>query len=260
MLDSWGSRVLNRGFRRYVRRFVKSSFNAVRVAGAGNARGLPCGSVVVYVNHPGWWDPMAAVLFTDLLLKRKFAAPMDAAALARYPVLERLGFFGVERESAAGAREFLRQSRRVLADGDVALWITPAGRFHDVRESVPFQAGLSHLLGREFNGSVLPVALEYVFWNERRPELLARFGPALNSLELPEDRVERTLYLERRLAEEQSALASQALERSGSGFEPLLAGSGGIGGIYDAWRRLSCWLRGGSFEARHEAGPEGGRL
>ena len=260
MVDSWGSRVLNRGFRRYVRRFVKSSFNAVRVAGAEHPRGLPSGSVVVYVNHPGWWDPMAAVLFTDLLLNRKFAAPMDAAALARYPVLERLGFFGVERDSAAGAREFLRQSRRVLAGGQVALWITPAGRFHDVRESVPFQSGLSHLVDRECGGSVLPVALEYVFWNERRPELLARFGPAIAGGALPEERGERTVFLEQRLAEQQQALAEQALERSGAGFEQLLAGSGGIGGCYDAWRRLTCWLRGGSFEARHEAEPGGGQV
>ncbi|MFM7056771.1 MAG: lysophospholipid acyltransferase family protein [Planctomycetota bacterium] len=259
MVDSWGSRVLNRGFRRYVRRFVKSSFNAVRVAGAEHARGLPSGPLVVYVNHPGWWDPMAAVLLTDLLLQRKFAAPMDAAALVRYPVLERLGFFAVERDSAAGARDFLRQSRRVLAAGDVALWITPTGRFHDVRESVPFQSGLSHLLDREFGGSVLPAALEYVFWNERRPELLARFGPAMSGLAFPEDRGERTLYLEQRLAEQQSALAGQALERSGVGFEQLLAGAGGIGGLYDAWRRMSCWLRGSVFESRHEAAGGGRR-
>ncbi len=260
MIESWGSRVLNRGFRRYVRRFVKSSFNAVRVAGAEHARGLPAGSVVVYVNHPGWWDPMVAVLFTDLLLHdRKFAAPMDAAALARYPVLERLGFFGVERDSAAGAREFLRQSRRALGNGHTALWMTPAGRFHDVREAVPFQSGLSHLVDRDFIGGVLPMALEYVFWNERRPELLARFGPAIDCRTLPEDRAERTAFLEQRLGEQQTELTRQALERTGVGFERLLAGASGIGGIYDAWRRLTCWLRGGSFDARHESPPGGGQ-
>lgn len=259
-MDSWGSRVLNRGFRRYVRRFVKSSFNAVRVAGAEHARGLTTGSVVIYVNHPGWWDPMAAVLFTDLLLHgRKFAAPMDAAALTRYPILERLGFFGVERESAAGAREFLRQSRRVLEHGQTALWITPAGRFHDVREVVPFQSGLSHLVDRSFVGSVLPMALEYVFWNERRPELLARFGPAIDCRGLPEERAERTAFLEQRLAEQQTELTRQALERSGAAFERLLAGASGIGGVYDAWRRLTCWLRGGNFDARHETSAGGGQ-
>jgi len=203
---------------------------------------------------------MAAVLFTDLLLHgRKFAAPMDAAALTRYPILERLGFFGVERESAAGAREFLRQSRRVLEHGQTALWITPAGRFHDVREVVPFQSGLSHLVDRSFVGSVLPMALEYVFWNERRPELLARFGPAIDCRGLPEERAERTAFLEQRLAEQQTELTRQALERSGAGFERLLAGASGIGGVYDAWRRLTCWLRGGNFDARHETSAGGGQ-
>jgi hypothetical protein len=68
------------------------------------------------------------------------------------------------------------------------------------------------------------------------------------------------VFLEQRLAEQQQALAGQALERSGAGFEQLLAGAGGIGGCYDAWRRLTCWLRGGSFEARHEAEPGGGQV
>lgn len=247
------SGLLTRGFRRYVRRFVRSSFNAVRVSGGEHPRGLPQGSVVLYVNHPGWWDPMTAVLLTDLLLGgRRFAAPMDAAALARYPVLERLGFFAVARDSAAGAREFLRESRRVLGDGQTALWITPAGRFHDVRDSAPFQPGLGHLVDPEFAGSVVAVAFEYVFWNERRPELLVRFGAPLHCRELPEDRAARTQSLEVALREQQEQLAQLAIARDGAAFETLLAGRSGIGGLYDIWRRVRCWVSGRSFQPGHE--------
>ena len=247
------SRILVRGFRRYVRRFVSSSFNAVRVSGLEHANDLPQGSVVFFVNHPGWWDPMTAVLMTDLLAgERRFAAPMDAEALRKYPVLEKLGFFPVARDSAAGARDFLRESRRMLSDESTALWITPAGRFHDVRESASFQSGLSHLVEPEFSGSVLPTAFEYVFWNERRPELLVRFGAPIDCRQLPEDRGARTAVLEDALRREQEMLARLAIARDPKAFQQVLGGRGGIGGLYDLWRRLQCWLRGQSFDARHQ--------
>lgn len=247
------SRILVRGFQRYVRRFVSSSFNAVRVSGLEYAAALPHGSVVFFVNHPGWWDPMTAVLLTDLLPgKRRFAAPMDADALRRYPVLEKLGFFPVARNSAAGAREFLRESRRVLADRNTALWITPAGRFHDVREHAAFQPGLSHLVDRDFDGSVLPAAFEYVFWNERRPEMLVRFGAPINCRQLPEDRDARTGALEEELRKQQRVLAELAVARDPNAFQQVLVGRAGIGGVYDLWRRALCWLKGQSFAARHE--------
>lgn len=73
------SRILNWGFRGYVRRFVRQNFNAVRVAGQKHLTHLPPGPFVCFVNHPGWWDPMTVVLLTDQLFPgRRFAAPMDA--------------------------------------------------------------------------------------------------------------------------------------------------------------------------------------
>ena len=247
------SRVLNRGFRRYVRRFIGSNFNAARVTGVEHLLSLGEGPVLIYVNHPGWWDPMSAVLVTDLLMsERQFAAPMDADALKRYPILERLGFFGVSRDSTAGAREFLRTARTVLQDSRTALWMTPTGRFHDVRQALPFQPGLAHLVDSDFAGMVLPVALEYPFWNERRPELLVACGPPVNCSQLSADRESRTRQLEAALLEVQTHLRDLAIARDPRSFRLLLDGQGGIGGWYGLWRRLSFWRRGQKFADRHE--------
>jgi len=252
------SRVLTWGFRRYVRRFVRSNFNATRVVGQESLLQVGEQPLVVYVNHPGWWDPMAAVLLTDMLVSaRKFAAPMDADALKRYPVLERLGFFGVSRESISGAREFLRHARSVLQDSRAALWMTPAGQFHDVRQSLPFQPGLAHLVDRSFGGAVLPLALEYPFWNERRPELLAAFGSVVDCSQLSEDREERTGQLESGLREVQDRLRQLAIARDPGAFTTLLDGSAGIGGWYDIWRRMAFWRRGQRFSGRHEERADG---
>jgi len=252
------SRLLTWGFRRYVRRFVRSNFNAARVVGQESLLQVGEQPLVVYVNHPGWWDPMVAVLLTDLLLSaHRFAAPMDAEALQRYPILERLGFFGVSRETISGAREFLRHSRGVLQHSRTALWITPTGHFHDVRQALPFQPGLAHLVDRSFGGVVLPLALEYPFWNERRPELLAAFGSVVDCSQLSEDREERTGQLESGLRGAQERLSKLAIARDPSAFTTLLDGSAGIGGWYDVWRRLMFWRRGQRFVERHEERAHG---
>ena len=143
-MSSLASRILNLGFRQYVRRFVRKNFNAVRIAGQEPLAGLADKPIVCFINHPGWWDPMTGVLITDLLFSgRRFAAPMDAEALKSYPILERLGFFSVERDTASGAKDFLRTSRELLKDPQTILWLTPAGKFHDIRQPAPFMNGLS---------------------------------------------------------------------------------------------------------------------
>lgn len=250
------SRILNWGFRCYVQRFVRRNFNAVRVASADVVESLPSGPIICFINHPGWWDPMTAVLMTDLLFPgRRFAAPMDAQALKRYPVLERLGFFALERDSISGAKEFLRKSRELLKQPETILWVTPTGRFEDIRVPAPFMNGLSHLVDRDFVGTALPMAIEYTFWNERCPELLTQFGPAVDVGRLPADREARTAVLEQALVRTQASLASLATARNPHAFTTIDIGRAGIGGVYDSWRRLMAWSSGRRFQKRHEIEP-----
>lgn len=249
---SIGSRMLHWGFRGYVKRFVRRNFNAVRVACRDRIEQIGSGPIVCYINHPGWWDPMTGVLLTaEFFPGFRFAAPMDAEALDSYPILNRLGFFPVARDSAEGARTFLRTARRCLADPRSILWVTPAGRFTDVRERVDFQPGLSHLITTEFSGTAIPLAIEYAFWNERQPELLIEFGQPLNTAGLPADRRARNTILEAELHALQDSLAARAIRRSESEFETLCLGRAGVGGLYDATRRMVSWSRGKRFEQRH---------
>lgn len=255
-MASLASKILNWGFRQYVRRFVRKNFNAVRVTGQEQLAGLPDKPIVCFINHPGWWDPMTGVLMTDLLFPgRKFAAPMDAEALKNYPILERLGFFSVERDTASGAKEFLRTSRELLKDSKTILWLTPAGKFHDIRQPASFMNGLSHLVDSQFPGTALPMAIEYTFWKERCPELLVRFGSPVICAKLSIDRDARTLALEHTLTTTQAPLAELAIARNPAAFTTLAIGRAGIGGLYDFWRRMIAGLRGRSFQNRHSNEP-----
>lgn len=208
--------------------------------------------VVCFINHPGWWDPMTGVLMTDLLFPgRRFAAPMDAEALRNYPILERLGFFSVERDTASGAKDFLRTSRDLLKNSNTILWLTPAGKFHDIRQPASFMSGLSHLVDTDFTGTAIPMAIEYTFWNERSPELLVQFGSPVACAALPDDRDARTHELENALATTQASLAELAIARDPKGFTTLAAGRAGVGGLYDLWRRAIASLRGRKYQDRH---------
>ena len=212
--------------------------------------------LVIFVNHASWWDPLVCLLLQNLLFPgRRAFAPIDAAALARYRFFSRLGFFGVEQNSRRGALQFLRAAGAVLQQPDTVLWLTPQGHFCDVRERpLRFKDGLGHLASRVERAVFLPLAIEYVFWEERCPEVLARFGDPV--------RVEDTLaagrapawwtsLFEQRLEHAQDGLAMIARRRTSEDFRILLRGGSGVGFFYDVWRRLCARFRGEDFKPEH---------
>jgi 1-acyl-sn-glycerol-3-phosphate acyltransferase len=241
-------------FRWYSVRYVRRHFHALRLSRECRPDVPPGVPLVVYLNHAAWWDPLVGLI----LAKRLFAdratyAPIEGKALGRYRFMERLGLFGIDPDTRRGARRFLEVSRAILTRRDTALWMTPEGRFADPRQRpVRFRPGLAHLARSLQSGVLLPLALEYPFWEERSPEALARFGPPLEI----RARAQRTVrqwntLLEDRLRATQDALAEQAIRREPESFEILLRGRAGVGGVYDLWRRLRARLRGESFSPEH---------
>ena len=235
------SRLTLRFFTRIVRGYFRRHFRAVMVQHKerlAQARG----PLIVYANHSSWWDPMVSVLLAQTLLPgRAHYAPMDAAALARYPILRKIGIFPVELGSRRGAAQFLRTSQVILRDGGV-LWITPQGRFADPREfPLAFRPGLGALAARSPGIELLPLAIEYTFWDERLPETLLHLGKPLQ-LPAESDAQTATRCLESALAEVMLALRGASLARDASAFSVLLTGARGTGGFYALGRRLRTWL------------------
>jgi hypothetical protein len=185
---------------------------------------------------------------------RVHRAPIDAAGLAQHRFLERLGFFGVEGGTTRGSLAFLRQSLAILANPASVLWITSQGTFVDPRERpVRLKEGVGHLATRLDRGAIVPLALEYPFWNDRCPEALARFGSPIDiATSGPLSPRDWTARIERALEDTQDCLAEEARSRDPSLFVTLVGGTAGVGGIYDAWRRLRAGLRGESFRADHQ--------
>jgi 1-acyl-sn-glycerol-3-phosphate acyltransferase len=245
-------------FERYAGRYVARSFHAFRLAKAQRPdpvaiRGKP---LIVYFNHPSWWDPLICLRLAEQFFPdRNHYAPMDAAALAKYGFFERLGFFGVELGSARGARRFLTVSQQVLSRPDSALWIAAEGQLTDPRvRPVRLRSGIGHLANRVRQAVLLPLGLEYPFWEERTPEALARFGEEIPAGEAGLTATDWTTVLETRLESALDALAVESLARDPSRFDVLLGGSAGAGGVYDTWRRLKARFSSERLQAEHSGG------
>jgi 1-acyl-sn-glycerol-3-phosphate acyltransferase len=258
------------GFQWFSPRYIRKHFHAVAIHRDGlrppeiEARD----SVVVYANHASWWDPLLAMFICGRLFEGfDFFAPIDADALKKYRIFSRLGFFPVQQDSLQGAKHFLKVSTALLARPSTSIWITPEGRFADVRDqSANLMPGLAHLAHSIQHRSqhqspkpdglrvwFLPIAIEYCFWEERLPEALARFGEAIlvephappSSKEVWQTRLTGAL----RRSQEQLALDSIA--RNANKFEVLLSGVAGTWRLYDLWRRGVSRLRGKSLELEH---------
>ncbi len=239
----------------YLKRYFPKHFHAFAVSNATETKQVPSGvPLIVYINHASWWDPLVALtLARTYFPDRHLYAPIDAAALAKYPFMEKLGFFAVEQDSLHGAGQFLKTARVILRQKNTSVWLTPEGQFADPRQrDLPLQPGLAHLAARLDEGILLPVAVEYPFWEERLPEVLVRVGSPISVSEHPGVSKEAwQQILEDRLRDTQAALEVDSLARRSESFEILMAGKSGVDWIYDALRRLRSLFTGDVVAKTH---------
>jgi 1-acyl-sn-glycerol-3-phosphate acyltransferase len=243
---------LLRGFLAYAPGYVRRYLHSVRVCGAEHLLGASHTAAVIYMNHASWWDPMIAALLAGAYLNRRsHYTPIDAAALEKYKFFSRIGFFGIERNRMGGARKLLQIGTQILQREDSVLWITPQGKFADVRERpLRFESGLAHLLLHAPSCAVIPAAIEYVHWEERTPEALVLIAEPVK-IDSTAAAGELNALLEARLTVAMDELAQASIRRDVPGFASLLQGKAGVGGFYDRWRSLKALARGERFSAQH---------
>jgi len=245
----------------YVRGYLRRHFHAVRLLKAEDAAYAPdLGDqpVLIYTNHPGWWDPLIFLTVAQRLYPDRLNyGPIDAAALGKYSFLESIGFLGIEPNSWKGAARFLRLARAALERSDVIFWVTAQGHFADPRQRpIDLRPGVGHAAAAARRGLIIPLAVEYPFWTERLPEALVAFGPPQPVEDFPDrDADAWNEQLTKLLEQTQSRLAAAAIGRDPVAFERLATGRVGVGGIYDLLRRLRAWLLGRRFDPAHASEP-----
>jgi hypothetical protein len=228
-------------FGSYTRWKVARHFHALRLVREGWPVLGAAESALIAVTHPSWWDPLVGLVIAQHLWPdRPMAALIDAQALERYKILETIGFLGV-REGRAGAQDFLQAVDTAVQTPGMILWFTPQGRLADVRDRpLALRPGFSHVRDRI---TTVPLALEYSFWAESRPEALACFGEknATNPATA--------------LTEAQDRLGRLSQRRDADAFTEILQGTYGTGFLHDSWQHFRAALRGERFSSAHSALP-----
>ncbi len=253
MIPAAKNRWVEDWFHAYTRRYLRRSFHRVMVLGEVPEK--PAGPVLICSNHSSWWDLLTAFWLSRDVLGWEGYAPMDERQLRRYGILRHIGIFGVDREHLSGGREFLDYSQSLLRGEDRALWITAQGAMisNDVRP-VRLYSGIAHLVKALRECHVLTVAIDYEFWDEKRPELLIALGP-LMPITAEDDFSTRGFLrcLEERLELLMDELDHARRQRDERLFHTALSSSAGISPIYDLGRRLGAAARGERLETLHGA-------
>ena len=247
------SRRLISFFSYYLHWYMGRHFHALRLANPGRFP-TTTGPLIIFVNHASWWDPLACMVLSRYFLPAaSHYGAMDAAALKHYGFLRKLGLFPVENGTPRGAAQFLRASHRILSAPNSVLWVSPEGRFTDMRaRPAIFRPGLAALVARLGACTLVPLAFEYTFWDERLPEILVSCG---QPLEVTDGKLhsaaEWNQRLEAALTATQDELAALAKLRNPERFETILSGRVGMSGVYEAWKRCAALLTGRVYQGSH---------
>lgn len=251
-------------FGAYLAWYMRRHFHAIRISNVDRFRRDGDRPLVVFLNHASWWDPLTCIsLARGLLRDAEHYAPMDAETLAHYGFFQRLGMFPVELNTPRGAAQFLRTSEAVLEKPNTVLWVTPQGGFADARaRPLMLKAGLgalaARLAARSHGATFLPLAIEYIYWNERLPEILLRCGEPVHGGGSAKFTSEKwTEILATAMLVTQDDLASLAMARDASPFETVAAGGVGVGGVYSLGGRLRALVSGRPYVAEHDAIKQG---
>lgn len=199
------------------------------------------GPLILYLNHPSWWDGYMAIVLNRMVLGNRFQGfcMMEEKELRRYGFFTWVGAFSVNRQDARSAMGSVAYIGRMLAERrDRALAIFPQGEITpNDRRPLTIFSGMAHVARRAGGATLWPIALRYEFRGEQRPEAFIRAGPAHHA---PADLDPRALTAVAgvRLTAVCDALRDGVNSGTLEGYRVLLRGRPGPDKLFDAARAL----------------------
>jgi 1-acyl-sn-glycerol-3-phosphate acyltransferase len=224
-------------YRFLVRYPLWSAFSRVAAQIEGELPLANDGPLIVYLNHPSWWDGYLCFVIDRILLRSRFDSylMMEDLQLRSYRFFTWSGAFSVDRTRAESAARSLRYIAALLGrEQPSSLFIFPQGTIspNDQRPLRLYRgaAQIAAQLNREV--SFLPVALRYEFGKEQRPEALMRIGPA-HRVAPPLHATALTRELQQRLSQNCDQLRDDFLEGRTASYPTIVHGRTGINRLFD---------------------------
>ena len=154
--------------------------------------------MILFAPHSNWWDGIVGYNICNRLLKKEIRLMVEE--LNRFPLLRRGGAFNVNKKSPQASMQALRYSVDILGDTNNILYIFPQGIIKPPNfRPIELQTGLTYIAEKAAKryGKVqlIPVAVNYMFLRDNRPEVLVEFGDLIELTDWKLDRKEYTKYL-----------------------------------------------------------------
>lgn len=181
MLKANKNRLFEQIFTIYNRNLLKRRFHSFNISGLENLKLQSGKSLIIYANHSSWWD---GLLIFEICRRASidFYVMMEKKQLQDLPLFRRLGAFSVVRENPRKAIESINYAVNLLSgNSSKTLLIFPQGEIqpNDLRP-LKFFNGLTRIIEKSNNCSVVPIAIRLEFGGEYKPEIFIKIGPVKN--------------------------------------------------------------------------------
>lgn len=158
-------------------------------------------ATIFYTNHNNWWDGIVGYNAIHFILKqKKFRLMIEE--MNRFPLFQYIGCFPINKKTPQDAIRALKYATTMLETPETNFWLFPQGiiRPPHYRPEV-FQAGISYMTEnavKKYGGvNLCPVAINYTFLRQDKPEVIMEFGEVKTFNEFKYDRKEFCYMLER---------------------------------------------------------------
>lgn len=223
----------------YFRKKIRRTFAAVHLKGA--EYGMPERDnvpLVLYANHPSWWDAVLPVILSNQVFRHDAYAMMEEKQMRQYGFFRRIGCFSVVREHPREAVKSLRFATDLLRNRSRVLWIFPQGTLISAeKRPLHFYNGTAHLLRALGDVTSVPVAFRYEFVEKERPEVFIAFGKPWHIRSDERVEIEMTTSILQQLLEyEMDVQREDVMEREFGTYETILTGARSVNERWDALR------------------------
>ena len=163
---------------------------------------------ILFAPHCNWWDGIVLYNTTHRIFHKEIRLMVEE--LNRFPLLRRGGAYSVNKKSPQSAMKALKYSVDVVGDLRIMLCIFPQGIIRPPHfRPIEFQTGLAYIaenaLKKYGKVNLIPMAVDYAFFRDNRPEVIVEFGKRIELRQGNEfdnmSRKELTHYLEKALTE-----------------------------------------------------------
>lgn len=183
---------------------LRNRFCTFRYAGKENyykANG-PETPTIIFSQHCNWWDGIVMYHISNKILFREIRLMVEE--LNRFPLLRHGGAFSVNKKSPQASMKALKYAVEEIGKLTNVLALFPQGIIRPPHyRPIEFQTGLAYVaqsaVKRYGKVNLIPVAIDYTFLRDNRPEVIVSLGEVITLTDTKQDRKELTHQLERAL-------------------------------------------------------------